>query len=85
MNSIILDNPPALAGALYMVAERAIERELEKLGKKYGDDMSGYVYALSLDLYVLNDEFNEVEKAYRMTKTRDWNIPNATKRPDSKT
>ena len=85
MNSIILDNPPALAGALYMVAERAIEREMEKLGTKYSEDLSRYAVVLSLDLHCLNAELDEVVKTYRITKTKDWNVPDANKRPDGKT
>lgn len=77
MAAAILDNPSALAGALYMVAEQAIDLELRKLGKKYGIDMAVFGYTMTIDLHCLNENLAEVTRTYRVSKTKDWNIPNA--------
>ena len=60
-----------------MVAEQAIDLELLKLGKKYGVDMSVFGYTMTIDLHCLAPSLDEIEKTYRITKARDWNIPNA--------
>jgi len=73
--------PYGLAGILAQAAVDAVEKKLQSMCKITGEDAAYWSSRVTLELMELNSDFTQVIQRITITKSKDWNIPEANSVP----